>query len=144
MQAEDLDWWLGRLQCYGSLFLGEHTTVAYGDKASGPNHCLPTSRYVANTACPFMSIHNPIVSCHVCHVCHVMSCWCLDYVLLSCCLFVLLCCCLDVLMSWCLDVLLSCFLFVLLCGGLVVFLFCCLDVSFTLRMHLLGSSLTQL
>ncbi len=43
VQAEDLDWWLGRLQCYGSLFLGEETTVAYGDKASGPNHVLPTS-----------------------------------------------------------------------------------------------------
>ncbi len=42
VQAEDLDWWLGRLSCYGSLFLGEQTTVAYGDKASGPNHVLPT------------------------------------------------------------------------------------------------------
>jgi sulfopropanediol 3-dehydrogenase len=31
-----------RLTCYGSLFLGEETTVAYGDKASGPNHVLPT------------------------------------------------------------------------------------------------------
>ena len=28
---------------YGSLFLGEETTVAYGDKASGTNHVLPTS-----------------------------------------------------------------------------------------------------
>ncbi len=43
VQAGDLDWWLGRLSCYGSLFLGEQTTVAYGDKASGPNHVLPTS-----------------------------------------------------------------------------------------------------
>lgn len=43
VQALDLDWWLGRLQCYGSLFLGEETTVAFGDKASGPNHVLPTS-----------------------------------------------------------------------------------------------------
>ncbi len=43
VQADDLDWWLSRLQCYGSLFLGEETTVAYGDKASGPNHVLPTS-----------------------------------------------------------------------------------------------------
>ena len=38
----DLDWWLARLQNYGSLFLGEETTVAYGDKVSGPNHILPT------------------------------------------------------------------------------------------------------
>lgn len=40
--ADDLDWWLGRLRNYGSLFLGEETTVAYGDKCSGPNHILPT------------------------------------------------------------------------------------------------------
>ncbi len=43
VQANDLDWWLSRLKCYGSLFLGEETTVAFGDKASGPNHVLPTS-----------------------------------------------------------------------------------------------------
>jgi sulfopropanediol 3-dehydrogenase len=43
VQAEDLDWWLDRLACYGSLFLGEETTVAFGDKASGTNHVLPTS-----------------------------------------------------------------------------------------------------
>ncbi|MEL6282132.1 MAG: histidinol dehydrogenase [Pseudomonadota bacterium] len=43
VQAADLDWFLSRLQCYGSLFLGEETTVSYGDKASGPNHVLPTS-----------------------------------------------------------------------------------------------------
>ena len=43
VQAEDLDWWLGRLSAYGSLFLGKETTVAFGDKTSGPNHVLPTS-----------------------------------------------------------------------------------------------------
>ena len=43
VQAEGLDWWLGRLLCYGSLFLGEETTVSYGDKAAGTNHVLPTS-----------------------------------------------------------------------------------------------------
>ncbi len=42
VHATDLDWWLDHLTCYGSLFLGEETTVAYGDKASGPNHVLPT------------------------------------------------------------------------------------------------------
>ena len=40
--AADLDWWLDRLTNYGSLFLGEETTVAYGDKCAGPNHILPT------------------------------------------------------------------------------------------------------
>jgi sulfopropanediol 3-dehydrogenase len=42
VHARDLQWWLARLTCYGSLFLGEETTVAFGDKASGPNHILPT------------------------------------------------------------------------------------------------------
>lgn len=42
VHARELDWWLAHLTCYGSLFLGEETTVAYGDKASGPNHVLPT------------------------------------------------------------------------------------------------------
>lgn len=48
VHAKDLDWWLANLTCYGSLFLGEEATVAFGDKASGPNHILPTkgaSRY---------------------------------------------------------------------------------------------------
>jgi len=43
VQADDLEWWLDRLTCYGSLFLGEETTVSYGDKAAGTNHVLPTS-----------------------------------------------------------------------------------------------------
>jgi sulfopropanediol 3-dehydrogenase len=42
VQAENLNWWLKRLKNYGSLFLGEETTVAYGDKCSGTNHILPT------------------------------------------------------------------------------------------------------
>jgi sulfopropanediol 3-dehydrogenase len=55
VQAADLDWWLSRLTNYGSLFLGEATTVAFGDKASGPNHILPTkgaARYSAG-----LSVH---------------------------------------------------------------------------------------
>lgn len=42
VHAKDLDWWLQNLCNYGSLFLGEQTTVAYGDKCSGTNHILPT------------------------------------------------------------------------------------------------------
>ncbi len=42
VMTSDLDWWLENLTNYGSLFLGEETTVAYGDKCSGPNHILPT------------------------------------------------------------------------------------------------------
>lgn len=55
VQAEDLDWWLDRLRCYGSLFLGEETTVSYGDKASGTNHVLPTSRAAKYTG--GLSVH---------------------------------------------------------------------------------------
>ena len=40
--CDDLDWWHGALRNYGSLFLGAETTVAFGDKVSGPNHILPT------------------------------------------------------------------------------------------------------
>jgi sulfopropanediol 3-dehydrogenase len=55
VQADDLDWWLERLHCYGSLFLGEETTVAFGDKASGTNHVLPTSRAATYTG--GLSVH---------------------------------------------------------------------------------------
>jgi sulfopropanediol 3-dehydrogenase len=55
VQAADLDWWLNRLQCYGSLFLGEETTVAFGDKASGTNHVLPTSQSAKYTG--GLSVH---------------------------------------------------------------------------------------
>ncbi len=44
VHAQDLDWWLATLTNYGSLFLGEECTVAYGDKTSGPNHILPTKK----------------------------------------------------------------------------------------------------
>lgn len=40
--AEDLEWYLETLTNYGSLFLGEETTVTFGDKCSGTNHILPT------------------------------------------------------------------------------------------------------
>jgi sulfopropanediol 3-dehydrogenase len=35
---------LERLKNYGSLFLGQRTNVAYGDKVIGTNHTLPTQR----------------------------------------------------------------------------------------------------
>ncbi len=55
VQAEDLEWWLDRLTCYGSLFLGEETTVSYGDKAAGTNHVLPTSGAASYTG--GLSVH---------------------------------------------------------------------------------------
>ena len=42
VQTKNLEWFHKRLQNYGSLFIGEETTVAYGDKCSGTNHILPT------------------------------------------------------------------------------------------------------
>ncbi len=42
--AEDTDWWKANLNNYGSLFLGEGSTVTHGDKCSGTNHILPTKR----------------------------------------------------------------------------------------------------
>ncbi len=44
LMVADPDYYLDRLQSYGSLFIGEETTVAYGDKCVGTNHILPTSR----------------------------------------------------------------------------------------------------
>ena len=37
-------YYLSHLRNYGSLFLGEESTVAYGDKGVGTNHTLPTGR----------------------------------------------------------------------------------------------------
>jgi sulfopropanediol 3-dehydrogenase len=44
VQTADPDWYLERLRNYGSLFLGEESTVVYSDKAIGTNHVLPTMR----------------------------------------------------------------------------------------------------
>nr|WP_298377471.1 histidinol dehydrogenase [uncultured Halomonas sp.] len=42
--CDDLEWWKQNLSNYGSLFLGEGSTVTHGDKCSGTNHILPTKR----------------------------------------------------------------------------------------------------
>ena len=55
VQAEDLNWWQAQLKNYGSLFLGEETTVAYGDKCSGTNHILPTKKAARYTG--GLSVH---------------------------------------------------------------------------------------
>jgi sulfopropanediol 3-dehydrogenase len=44
LHVRDVDFYFPRLTNYGSLFIGEETTVAYGDKTIGTNHILPTSR----------------------------------------------------------------------------------------------------
>src|SRR5215216_3095944 len=49
VQTRDPDWFLEHLTNYGSLFLGEHSTVAYSDKAIRTNHVLPTERAASYT-----------------------------------------------------------------------------------------------
>jgi sulfopropanediol 3-dehydrogenase len=44
LHVRDTAFYESRLSSYGSLFVGEETTVAYGDKSIGTNHILPTSR----------------------------------------------------------------------------------------------------
>jgi len=44
VMCADKHYYLERLKNYGSLFLGEESTVAYGDKGVGTNHTLPTGR----------------------------------------------------------------------------------------------------
>ena len=43
LQVAEPDWYEARLRDYGTVFVGEETTVAYGDKAVGTNHTLPTN-----------------------------------------------------------------------------------------------------
>jgi sulfopropanediol 3-dehydrogenase len=43
VHTKDPDWFLTNLRNYGSLFLGDETTVPYGDKGVGTNHVLPTA-----------------------------------------------------------------------------------------------------
>jgi sulfopropanediol 3-dehydrogenase len=42
VDESELGYYLASLRNYGSLFLGEQATVAYGDKGIGTNHVLPT------------------------------------------------------------------------------------------------------
>lgn len=44
LHVREVDDFFEHLTNYGSLFIGEETTVAYGDKCIGTNHILPTSR----------------------------------------------------------------------------------------------------
>ncbi len=44
VQTRDWRYYLDHCKNYGSVFLGEETTVAYGDKTIGTNHVLPTMK----------------------------------------------------------------------------------------------------
>jgi len=43
LQVEDPGWYEARLRNYGTVFVGETTSVTFGDKAVGTNHTLPTA-----------------------------------------------------------------------------------------------------
>ena len=57
VQTQNLEWFHKRLKNYGSLFIGEETTVAYGDKCSGTNHILPTKGAGRYTGGLFVGIY---------------------------------------------------------------------------------------
>lgn len=44
VMTADPDYFLKKMTNYGALFLGSRTNVAYGDKAIGTNHTLPTKK----------------------------------------------------------------------------------------------------
>ena len=44
VMTQDPDYFLNNMTNYGALFLGPRTNVAYGDKAIGTNHTLPTKK----------------------------------------------------------------------------------------------------
>ncbi|MGE4481444.1 histidinol dehydrogenase [Acidocella sp.] len=44
VMTRDPDYFLTHMQNYGALFLGPRTNVAFGDKAIGTNHTLPTKK----------------------------------------------------------------------------------------------------
>jgi sulfopropanediol 3-dehydrogenase len=72
-------WYLERLTNFGAMFLGEGTTVAYGDKTIGTNHVLPTAgaaRYTGGLwvgkflkTVTFQEVRDPASSVRIGEVC---------------------------------------------------------------------------
>lgn len=67
MTARD-NWFLENMTCYGALFLGPRTNVAFGDKVIGTNHTLPTrhaGRFTGDLwVGKFIKTHNLSASAH--------------------------------------------------------------------------------
>lgn len=49
--TRDNDYFFEHLENYGSLFLGQHTCVAFGDRIIGSTHPLPTGKAARYTGC---------------------------------------------------------------------------------------------
>lgn len=70
---------LDRISNYGAMFLGEGTTVAYGDKTIGTNHVLPTAgaaRYTGGLwvgkflkTVTHQEVRDPAASAHIGEIC---------------------------------------------------------------------------
>lgn len=79
VQTADPRWFLENMRNYGALFLGEGTTVAYGDKTIGTNHILPTSgaaRYTGGLwpgkflkTVTFQEVRDPAASAEIGEIC---------------------------------------------------------------------------
>tara|TARA_R110000751_G_scaffold288076_4_gene393218 strand:+ start:69015 stop:70337 length:1323 start_codon:yes stop_codon:yes gene_type:complete len=73
------DWYLENMVNYGALFLGPRTNVAYGDKAIGTNHTLPTKKAARYTGglwvgkflktCTYQKVLTDEASAHVGRYC---------------------------------------------------------------------------
>ena len=79
VMTKDPSYFLKNLKNFGSLFLGQETNVAYGDKVIGTNHTLPTkeaSKYTGGLwvgkflkTCTYQRVENKDTSAQIGEVC---------------------------------------------------------------------------
>ena len=79
VMTKDPSYYLKNLKNFGSLFLGQETNVAYGDKVIGTNHTLPTkeaSKYTGGLwvgkflkTCTYQRVENKNTSAQIGEVC---------------------------------------------------------------------------
>ena len=79
VMTKDPSYFLKNLKNFGSLFLGQETNVAYGDKVIGTNHTLPTkeaSKYTGGLwvgkflkSCTYQRVENKDTSAQIGEVC---------------------------------------------------------------------------
>ena len=79
VMTKDPSYYLKNLKNFGSLFLGQETNVAYGDKVIGTNHTLPTkeaSKYTGGLwvgkflkTCTYQRVENKDTSAQIGEVC---------------------------------------------------------------------------